>query len=63
VAGSAHALLRLAGPADEVAELVAGYVEAGLDELVVPAFRYGAADQVIETMDLLMAEVFSPFRS
>ena len=27
---------------------------------VVPA---GAADQVIDTMDLLMAEVFSPFRS
>jgi len=51
------------GTAGEVAHLVAGYVEAGLDELVVPAFRYGAADQVIDTMDLLMAEVFGPFRS
>ena len=45
------------GSAAEVAEIVAEYEAAGVNELIVPDFTLGKHDQKIATMDRFMAEV------
>lgn len=52
----------IAGTPQEVVEIVARYVEAGADELIVPGFTLGAANRSKDTCDLFMDEVASHFR-
>lgn len=53
----------LIGNAEEVREIVRGYAEAGVDELVVPDFTLGPRDQKLATLDRFIEEAAAPFRS
>jgi alkanesulfonate monooxygenase SsuD/methylene tetrahydromethanopterin reductase-like flavin-dependent oxidoreductase (luciferase family) len=47
----------IAGNAEQVAETVRAYAEAGVDELIVPDFTLGGRSQKLETLDRFMSEV------
>ena len=46
-----------AGGVEEIREIVAGYSEAGVDELIVPAFNLGSRESAIEVLDRFIEEV------
>ncbi|HEY8523772.1 MAG TPA: TIGR03560 family F420-dependent LLM class oxidoreductase [Acidimicrobiales bacterium] len=50
------------GPPDRLAEVVAAYAEAGVDELIVRDNTLGQGAGKLENLDRLGAEVFAPFR-
>jgi alkanesulfonate monooxygenase SsuD/methylene tetrahydromethanopterin reductase-like flavin-dependent oxidoreductase (luciferase family) len=50
----------VAGTAPQIAETVAGWQEAGVDELIVPDFVLGDGQQKYEALDELIA-AFAPF--
>ena len=47
------------GTAAELQEVVAGYAEAGVDELIVPDFNLGPLQRKLDTFDRFLAEVAS----
>ncbi|HXQ61281.1 MAG TPA: TIGR03560 family F420-dependent LLM class oxidoreductase [Acidimicrobiales bacterium] len=58
----ASARARLLGTPAEVAEQVAGYAAAGVDELIVPDWTMGSAARAADTLDLFWNEVAVHFR-
>jgi F420-dependent oxidoreductase-like protein len=52
----------LAGPPARLAELAAGYVEVGLDELIVPDATLGQGAEKLERMDVLVEELGAAVR-
>jgi F420-dependent oxidoreductase-like protein len=50
------------GPTDRLAEVVAAYAAAGLDELIVPDNTLGQGSEKLDRMDRLATEVFATFR-
>jgi F420-dependent oxidoreductase-like protein len=50
------------GTPKRLAEVVARYAEAGLDELIVPDFTFGPLPRKLDVMDTLATEVFAAFR-
>jgi F420-dependent oxidoreductase-like protein len=52
----------LAGPPARLAELAAGYVDVGLDELIVPDATLGQGAEKLERMDMLVEEVGAAVR-
>lgn len=52
----------IVGTPSEVAEIVAQYEAAGVDELIVPDFTLGKGARRIDTYDTFMAEVITPSR-
>jgi len=50
------------GTPAQVAETVAAFREAGVDELIVPDFTLGPMDRKLETMDRFIGEVAPAFR-
>jgi F420-dependent oxidoreductase-like protein len=53
----------VAGPADRLAETVAGWQKVGIDEVIVPDFVLGAASRRTEAMDEIIETVAPSFRS
>jgi F420-dependent oxidoreductase-like protein len=51
------AMPTLAGNASEIAEQVAAYAAAGVDELILPDFNLGARERKLEVMDRFIEEV------
>lgn len=47
----------IAGNAEQVAETVRAYAEAGVDELIVPDFTLGGRSQKLETLDRFISEI------
>ena len=45
------------GNVEEIREVVAGYAEAGVHELIVPAFNLGPRERAIEVLDRFIEEV------
>jgi F420-dependent oxidoreductase-like protein len=52
----------IVGNADEVREIVRGYRDAGVDELIVPDFTLGPREQKLATLDRFMNEVAAKLR-
>jgi alkanesulfonate monooxygenase SsuD/methylene tetrahydromethanopterin reductase-like flavin-dependent oxidoreductase (luciferase family) len=52
----------MAGTPERLREVVAGYADIGLDELIVPDFTLGAGAQKLEALDRLTREVFADVR-
>jgi hypothetical protein len=52
----------IAGNADEVREIVRGYRDAGVDELIVPDRTLGPREQKLATLDRFMNEVAAKLR-
>jgi F420-dependent oxidoreductase-like protein len=52
----------IGGTPERLADTVAAYAEAGLDELIIPDFTLGPLGRKIEVMDTLATEVFPQFR-
>ena len=52
----------IVGTPAEVQEVVGAYVEAGVDELIVPDFTLGSRHRRADTYDRFLAEVAAPFR-
>jgi F420-dependent oxidoreductase-like protein len=52
----------IAGPPSRLAESVAAYVDAGVDELIVPDFTLGTGKQRLALMDTLIGQVAADFR-
>jgi F420-dependent oxidoreductase-like protein len=52
----------LIGTPAEVQEIVAGYRDAGVDELIIPAFNLGPPQRAVETLDLFNEAVAAHFR-
>jgi F420-dependent oxidoreductase-like protein len=52
----------IAGNVDQLREIVAGYRDAGVDELIVPDFTLGGMQQKLDTYDRFMQEVASVAR-
>ena len=52
----------LIGTPEQVAEQVAAYRDAGVDELIVPDFTLGSPERARDTLDLFLTEVASSFR-
>lgn len=50
------------GTASQMQEQMAAFVEAGVDEFIVPDFTLGVGDRKDETLDRFLAEVAAPFR-
>lgn len=50
------------GTAPQMQEQMAAYVEAGVDEFIVPDFTLGEGAKKDETLDRFLAEVAAPFR-
>jgi F420-dependent oxidoreductase-like protein len=50
------------GTPAQLQEQMAAYVEAGVDEFIVPDFTLGAGAQKDESLDRFLAEVAAPFR-
>ncbi len=50
------------GTASQLQEQMAAYVEAGVDEFIVPDFTLGEGAKKDETLDRFLAEVAAPFR-
>lgn len=53
---------RLIGSPTELVDAIGAYVEAGLDELIVPDWNLGTGPARLEVLDRLMAEVIPAFR-
>ena len=53
----------VAGPADAIAEVVDGWRQAGVDEVIVPDASLGRGARRLETLDALISEVAPSFRS
>ncbi len=51
-----------AGPPGRLAEVAAGWAEAGVDEVIVPDGPLGTGARRLEALELLATEVFAPFR-
>ncbi len=51
---------RLVGTPAELQEVIGDYLDAGLDELIVPDFTFGPGPGRLDTFDRLLAEVFAP---
>jgi F420-dependent oxidoreductase-like protein len=52
----------IVGTPEEVRDIVADYVEAGVDELIVPDFTFGPMERKLASMDLFSGEVAPHFR-
>ena len=52
----------IGGTTSQLLDVVAAYAAAGLDELVIPDFTLGGHDRVLETIELLAAELIAPAR-
>jgi F420-dependent oxidoreductase-like protein len=52
----------LAGTPERLRDVLAAYVEAGLDELIVPDFTLGAGQEKHDALDRFLAEVAAAFR-
>jgi F420-dependent oxidoreductase-like protein len=52
----------LVGTPDEVTDIVAGYRDAGVDELIVPDWNMGPVSRVNDTLDLFIERVAPAFR-
>ena len=52
----------IVGNVAEVQEIVGQYQEAGVDELIIPDFNLGNAEQKKEIYDRFINEVAKPFR-
>jgi F420-dependent oxidoreductase-like protein len=50
------------GTPSEVRDIVQGYVEAGVDELIIPDFNLGPLARRLDTYDLFVEEVAAAFR-
>lgn len=50
----------LVGSPERMREVVAGYVEGGLDELIVPDFTFGPGAQKVDALDRFRTEVVGP---
>jgi probable F420-dependent oxidoreductase len=53
----------IAGPPDRLADAVAAWREAGIDEVIVPDFTLGQGRERLDRMDVILNEVAAPFRS
>jgi F420-dependent oxidoreductase-like protein len=53
----------IVGRPDEVAEVVQAYVDAGVDELILPDFTMGSPSRRADTYDLFHERVAPPFRA
>ena len=51
------------GNAERMREVVAEYAEAGVDELIVPAFNLGGKERIVEVLDRFITEVAPAGRS
>ncbi len=51
----------IAGTVDEVKQVVKGYQDAGVDELIIPGFNLGTGDRIRSTMDTFINEVAPEF--
>ena len=51
------------GTVDQLAELVAGWRDAGVDEVIIPDFVLGRGAQKLDAYDAIAAALFGPFRS
>jgi F420-dependent oxidoreductase-like protein len=56
------AMPTMVGTADEVRDVVAGYADAGVDELIIPDFTLGKGSRRTDTYDLFINEVAANFR-
>ena len=52
----------IVGTPDEVQAVMAEYVEAGVDEFIVPDFNLGGLERKLDTMDMLIERVAPAFR-
>jgi alkanesulfonate monooxygenase SsuD/methylene tetrahydromethanopterin reductase-like flavin-dependent oxidoreductase (luciferase family) len=52
----------IAGNVAEVKQVVKGYQDAGVDELIIPGFNLGTGDRIRSTMDTFIDEVAPEFR-
>ena len=52
----------IAGNVAEVKEVVRGYADAGVDELIIPGFNLGTGDRIRTTIDRFINEVAPEFR-
>jgi alkanesulfonate monooxygenase SsuD/methylene tetrahydromethanopterin reductase-like flavin-dependent oxidoreductase (luciferase family) len=52
----------IVGTPPAVRDIVADYIEAGVDELIVPDFTFGPMDRKLASMDLFIGEVAPHFR-
>jgi alkanesulfonate monooxygenase SsuD/methylene tetrahydromethanopterin reductase-like flavin-dependent oxidoreductase (luciferase family) len=61
--GSDMGRAAIVGTPDEVGEVVQGYVDAGVDELIVPDFTLGPPERRAATYDLFVERVAPSFRA
>ena len=59
---AARGLPVIAGPAERIREAVRAYADAGVDELVVPAYWFGDGAQARDALDRFALEVAATFR-
>ena len=52
----------IAGPPERLADAVAAWREAGVDEVIVPDFTLGQGRERLDRMDVILNEVAAPFR-
>lgn len=52
----------IAGNVQQVQDVIHAYVEAGVDELIIPDFNLGRGEQRRATLDRFITEVAAPFR-
>jgi alkanesulfonate monooxygenase SsuD/methylene tetrahydromethanopterin reductase-like flavin-dependent oxidoreductase (luciferase family) len=52
----------IGGGVEEIRQAIGEYAAAGLDELIVPDFTFGALQEKLEMLDLLLSEVVAPAR-
>jgi F420-dependent oxidoreductase-like protein len=52
----------IAGTVSDVKQVVKGYQDAGVDELIIPGFNLGTGDRIRTTMDTFINEVAPEFR-
>jgi len=52
----------IAGNPEQLREIVRAYIDAGVDELIVPDFNLGSLEQKRATYDRFLNEVATPFR-
>ena len=51
------------GPAARFAEIVAGWRDVGVDEVIVPDFTLGTGSERLDRMDTIINDVAAPFRA
>ena len=52
----------IGGPVDKLAEVVAGWAEVGVDEVIVPDFTLGNGSQRLDRLDRIITEIAPSFR-